>query len=566
MKSDPSAVPPIVVEFSEDGARGEDILATVDGHNRLEAARRLGIEEVPVQVHVLPEDFAKVEAGGGMNVESPKIEPLKPEGDEAARGYIRIYRGINPERNQIAGKDPTHGYWYTTTYEDAVNYANWDYEGTGELGPDRAILAVDVPEHEAFRFAQSGSRRKIRDVSELHNPDAPVEMHVDDATARSAEIVEGDKEIGLAGQPEHIQEELSSAKPVREMTADQVSALTPKEFKKLFPEAKVSQQEFVMARERAEAEKISSMMEREDQPIVKIGDEYFDRSGKPLKIKAPEESHLAGKLGDAYSQYERQFSDSSTDTWNIGGAEIRKVSAIPDFVETRNLPKGRAVRAWTQVGSEGPIIYIKSGLTPEQFQEALQHELEHVSKKDYPTFKEEYPELAGKPEFPGLVEEARKAKTFEEFKHDFSHQTKHGRYYHLTSDPNFFIDPEKGPRDLSSMAEGIPETGKLMITSDLENWAAHYGKSRPYVAVIDMSDVPREAYKQVKRGYGNEFFVDDPFAAKVEKVIRLKAALRDSKDYWSRLEKAIGSDEDLERFYNAAKEKSHLGAGELSDL
>src|SRR5207245_726049 len=124
---------------------------------------------------------------------------------------------------------------------------------------------------------------------------------------------------------------------------------------------------------------------------VKIGGEYFDRSGKPLKI--PEESHLTGKL-DAYSQYERHCSDSSTDTWNIGGAEIRKVSAIPDFVETRNLPKGRAVHAWTQVGSEGPTIYIKSGLTPGQFQEALQHELEHVSKKDYPTFAQEYPELA----------------------------------------------------------------------------------------------------------------------------------------------------------------------------
>src|SRR2546426_717039 len=127
-----------------------------------------------------------------------------------------------------------------------------------------------------------------------------------------------------------------------------------------------------LARERAKAEKISGMMEREDQPIVKIGGEYFDRSGKPLKI--PEESHLTGKL-DAYSQYERQFSDSSTDTWNIGGAEVRKVSAIPDFVETRNLPKGRAVRAWSQVGSEGPTIYIKSGLSPEQFPEALQHEL-----------------------------------------------------------------------------------------------------------------------------------------------------------------------------------------------
>src|SRR5208282_4319159 len=137
------------------------------------------------------------------------------------------------------------------------------------------------------------------------------------------------------------------------------------------------------------------------------------------------------------------------------------------------------------------------------------------------------------PTLQGLAAEARKAGSFEEFRNDFHSQIKHGTYWHLTSDPNFKIDPNRGPRDMSSMADGRMETGKLMITSHLENWDATYnydeeGKkkkvTRPFVALIDMSEVPRNAYQQVSRGFGNEFFVSDPSKAKVLKVLPLAQA------------------------------------------
>jgi len=143
------------------------------------------------------DDHGRWDGGGGD--ENP---PLAPTDDDPPEGYIRIYRGVNPERNKISANSDTHGNWYTTTYEDAVSYANWDdLGGTGELGPDRAILAVDVHLDKAFEFAQSGSRRQIRNKEELLNPDRPVEMLVDDETAHAAKVVEGDVGQGALGMP-----------------------------------------------------------------------------------------------------------------------------------------------------------------------------------------------------------------------------------------------------------------------------------------------------------------------------------------------------------------------------
>src|SRR5271157_2817100 len=122
--------------------------------------------------------------------------PLPPTDGPPPEGYIRIYRGVNPERNSFAQSDDTHGYWYTTTYENAVSYANWDWDSEGELGPGRAILAVDVPLDMAFEFAQSGSRRRIMSPDELLDDERPVEMLVDHATSRAARVVERAPEEG----------------------------------------------------------------------------------------------------------------------------------------------------------------------------------------------------------------------------------------------------------------------------------------------------------------------------------------------------------------------------------
>ncbi len=148
----------------------------------------------------------------------------------------------------------------------------------------------------------------------------------------------------------------------------------------------------------------------------------------------------------------------------------------------------------------------------------------------------------------GLKAEARKAPTFEDFKHDFSLDIKHGLYFHVTDNPNFTIDPAKGPRDMSSMGGGTPTPGKLMVTSHLENWTDYYESDRAYVAIIDMSEVPREAYHQVSRGFGNEFWVESPQNAKVSAVMPVKEAIKLDRTYQNVMD--LHSDEDLLEFYN----------------
>lgn len=153
-----------------------------------------------------------------------------------------------------------------------------------------------------------------------------------------------------------------------------------------------------------------------------------------------------------------------------------------------------------------------------------------------------------------LAQEARKYNSAPEFEKAFIHEIKHGKYYHVTDNPDFKIDPALGPRDMSSMARGQMTPGKLMTTSDLEHWADYYS-NRKYVAVLDFSDVPPKDYFQVNRGFGNEFFVNDPSKVKVEKVIPTAQALKEDRKIRKTLSKHIYSSESLADFYNKAVNK-----------
>ena len=158
--------------------------------------------------------------------------------------------------------------------------------------------------------------------------------------------------------------------------------------------------------------------------------------------------------------------------------------------------------------------------------------------------------LGNKTDLPGLAAEAIKAGSFDEFKRDFTIQLKHGIYWHLTDNPNFDIDLSLGPRDMSSLGGGGVSPGNLMLTSHLEYWVDTYNEeddiTRPYAALIDMSDVPRKAYYQVNRGFGNEFFVSDPGSARVLSVMPIDAALSFDLSYDSQLPQ---SEEELREFY-----------------
>lgn len=148
----------------------------------------------------------------------------------------------------------------------------------------------------------------------------------------------------------------------------------------------------------------------------------------------------------------------------------------------------------------------------------------------------------------GLAAEARKAGSFDEFRQDYLRQIKHGLYWHTTDDPNFRLDLKKGPRDRSSLSgSDAMAAGKFMVTSDLSYWKSEL--KRPYAALIDMRDVPRTAYRQVSRGFGNEFWVDDPSKAKVLKVLPINSAMAFDRKQSKFLP---NSDEALKAFYDEA--------------
>jgi len=155
-------------------------------------------------------------------------------------------------------------------------------------------------------------------------------------------------------------------------------------------------------------------------------------------------------------------------------------------------------------------------------------------------------------ELESLASEARKYDKFEEFKNAFLRDIKHGTYYHITHDPNFRVDSESGPRDMSSMATGKVDTGKLMVTSDLRHWLSEYPE-RKYVAIMDFSEVDPKHYKQVNRGFGNEFFVNDPSKVKVKKVVSRATVLREDSKINRVLDREIRSNETLEEFFNKVK-------------
>lgn len=132
----------------------------------------------------------------GERAKTPDLQNDPP------KGYVRLYRGISQARNAEANDD-THGLWFTSSYEEAVSYANWDIETTGELAPGAAITAVDVPFDDAVAFGRSGSRRGSSfDPSEITDPEGQgIEMIVDPDVAQKAALYEGDKAEAERGMP-----------------------------------------------------------------------------------------------------------------------------------------------------------------------------------------------------------------------------------------------------------------------------------------------------------------------------------------------------------------------------
>lgn len=78
------ALPAIVVEFSHDLPDARDGVTVIDGHHRLEAAKRLGLTHIPALVVVQAEDWPHVKQAGGLTIDGAiryranKYDPAQP--------------------------------------------------------------------------------------------------------------------------------------------------------------------------------------------------------------------------------------------------------------------------------------------------------------------------------------------------------------------------------------------------------------------------------------------------------------------------------------------------------
>jgi len=205
--------------------------------------------------------------------------------------------------------------------------------------------------------------------------------------------------------------------------------------------------------------------------------------------------------------------------------------------ELQGIPKNQAKEAVAQIRDRGSVNIEPQNIITETVPSKIQSVRgAQPTVQTRPGIKIVPSEALPNTKLFGLSAEAKKAPTFEDFKSDYLTQIKHGRYYHITDNPNFKIDPNRGPRDMSSMGTGKERKGALMVTSDLERWLEEY-PNRKYVAVIDTSSVPRQDFQQVDRGFGNEFFVNKPSQAKTTKVVTVEQALKEDAQYRATLPK-----------------------------
>lgn len=150
-----------------------------------------------------------------------------------------------------------------------------------------------------------------------------------------------------------------------------------------------------------------------------------------------------------------------------------------------------------------------------------------------------------------LAKLAKHYKTFEEFENDYQLKNFHGIYWHLTTNPNFVINPKQSPTDLSSLAGGSRGEPGLMVSTDISNWHATFNGLRQYAAQIDLSDlIPNMDYRDVKRGFGHEIYVFKPEGVKVIKVLPISKALKQNYDDYRR--NLPQNREQLKRLYDLA--------------
>ena len=158
-----------------------------------------------------------------------------------------------------------------------------------------------------------------------------------------------------------------------------------------------------------------------------------------------------------------------------------------------------------------------------------------------------------------LKKVAKRFNRFSDFSYHYSHDVNHGYYWHVTKDERFSFSTEYIPKDVVNDMQGDEHQGGAYITSDLENWDYTYNYNdedervtRPYVALVDATDVDPQYLRQITRGFGNEISLPAAQARLLKVVAVLPRA--DALALDERLHRLIPtSEEELEQLYHQAQ-------------
>ena len=167
----------------------------------------------------------------------------------------------------------------------------------------------------------------------------------------------------------------------------------------------------------------------------------------------------------------------------------------------------------------------------------------------------DWPDYHFDPEHPaleGMHEVAGHSPDFKTFlnQHILRHNY-HGRYWHLTDDPNFEIRHDYAPREGSSMGDENEEHG-LMVSTDPESWH-EYMPHRRYAAEIALHGKPGEDYENTTRGFGHEIWVNSTHKAEVLGVHPYEEGMRKHNHFYSRV--VPSTEDDFRKIWDRAHDQ-----------
>lgn len=150
--------------------------------------------------------------------------------------------------------------------------------------------------------------------------------------------------------------------------------------------------------------------------------------------------------------------------------------------------------------------------------------------------------------------------SFDSFRKGYSWHNYYGQYWHITSDPNFQLNRNQEPTDLSSMSAGRGTSGGefgFQVSTDIDNWDAvlnpdKKNRLRPYAVEVDLSrGKPEVDYRDTTRGFGHEMYILNPDIVKIKRVVPIAKAKRIQNEYFKKY--LPNSNEELKEIYDWAR-------------